>query len=124
MVKSESKDSRAKSAHLARESAINFSIDSDVGQAHALPRLSRVRTEQQPCGELHGPGAIGRRNWTHIGHEKAGPRVATILFIVETYRRIKIPIREYLAAVLPGLANTSIHRLPQLTPTARAASNL
>jgi len=22
------------------------------------------------------PVAIGRRNWTHIGHEKAGPRVA------------------------------------------------
>jgi hypothetical protein len=29
------------------------------------------------------PVAIGRRNWTHIGHEKAGPRVAAILSIVE-----------------------------------------
>jgi hypothetical protein len=70
------------------------------------------------------PVAIGRRNWTHIGHEKPGPRVATILSIVETCRRLKIPVREYLAAVLPGLANTSIHRLPQLTPTAWTASNL
>jgi hypothetical protein len=32
--------------------------------------------------------------------------------------------REYLAAVLPGLANSSIRRLPELTPTAWAASNL
>ncbi len=70
------------------------------------------------------PVAIGRRNWTHIGHEKAGPRVAAILSIVETCRRLKIPIRDYLAAVLPGLANLSIQRLPQLTPTAWAANNL
>ena len=70
------------------------------------------------------PVAIGRRNWTHIGHEKAGPRVAAILSIVETCRRLKIPVREYLAAILPGLANTSIQRLPELTPTAWAASNL
>jgi transposase len=64
------------------------------------------------------PVAIGRRNWTHIGHEKAGPRIAAILSIVESCRRLKIPLREYLAAVLPGLANTSIQRLPGLTPTA------
>jgi transposase len=70
------------------------------------------------------PVALGRRNWTHIGHEKAGPRVAAILSIVETCRRLKIPVRDYLAAVLPGLANSSIQRLPELTPNAWAASNL
>ena len=70
------------------------------------------------------PVAIGRRNWTHIGHEKAGPRVAAILSIVETCRRLKIPLRQYLAAVLPGLANSSIQTLPELTPTAWAANNL
>jgi hypothetical protein len=70
------------------------------------------------------PVAIGRRNWTHIGHEKAGPRVAAILSIVETCRRLKIPVREYLAAILPGLANSSIQRLPELTPTAWAPSIL
>ena len=70
------------------------------------------------------PVAIGRRNWTHTGHEKAGPRVAAILSIVETCRRLKIPVCDYLAAVLPGLANSSVHRLPELTPTAWAASNL
>jgi hypothetical protein len=29
---------------------------------------------------------------------------------------MKIPVREYLAAVLPDLNNTSIRRLAQLTP--------
>ncbi len=70
------------------------------------------------------PVALGRRNWTHIGHEKAGPRVAAILSIVETCRRLKIPVRAYLTAVLPGLANSSIQKIPQLTPTAWVASNL
>jgi len=70
------------------------------------------------------PVAIGRKNWIHIGSQQAGPKVAAILSIVETCRRIKIPVREYLAAVLPGLANTSIQRLAQLTPTAWALRNL
>jgi transposase len=69
------------------------------------------------------PIALGRRNWTHVGHVKAGPRVAAILSIVETCRRLNIPVRQYLAAVLPGLANTSIQRLPELTPTAWAAKH-
>jgi hypothetical protein len=70
------------------------------------------------------PVALGRRNWTHIGHEKAGPRVAAILSIVETCRRLKIPVREYLAALLPGLANSPIQRLSEITPTAGWSARL
>jgi hypothetical protein len=66
------------------------------------------------------PVALGRKNWIHIGSQQAGPKVAAILSVVETCRRLKIPIRAYLAAVLPGLADTSIQRLPELTPTAWA----
>jgi hypothetical protein len=32
------------------------------------------------------PVAIGRRNWLHVGSERAGPRVAPILSVVETCR--------------------------------------
>jgi hypothetical protein len=59
------------------------------------------------------PVAIGRRNWTHIGHEKAGPRVAAILSIVETCRRLKIPARPP-----PGASASRSHRA---TVAARAA---
>jgi transposase len=69
------------------------------------------------------PIAIGRRNWTHIGHEKAGPRVAAILSVVESCRRLKIPVRDYLADILPGLANTSIRRIANLTPSAWAENH-
>jgi transposase len=67
------------------------------------------------------PVALGRKNWIHVGSQKAGPKVAAILSIVETCRRMKIPIRDYLAAVLPGIADVSIHRLADLTPAAWAA---
>ena len=51
------------------------------------------------------PVALGRRNWIHIGSEEAGPRVAAIVSIVETCRRLKIPVRDYLGSVLPGLSD-------------------
>lgn len=62
--------------------------------------------------------ALGRKNWIHIGSKQAGPRVAAILSVVESCRRLEIPIRDYLADILPGLANTSIQRVAELTPAA------
>jgi hypothetical protein len=67
------------------------------------------------------PVALGRKNWIHIGSEEAGPRVAAIVSIVETCRRLNIPVREYLGSVLPGLANFPINRIAELTPVAWAA---
>ena len=67
------------------------------------------------------PVALGRKNWIHVGSQQAGPKVAAILSIVESCRRLKIPIREYLAGVLPGLADRSVQRLAELTPAAWAA---
>jgi transposase len=61
------------------------------------------------------PLALGRRNWIHIGSEQAGPRVAAIISVVETCRRLKIPIRDYLGSILPGLANFPINRIAELT---------
>ena len=65
--------------------------------------------------------ALGRKNWIHIGSPQAGPKVAAILSVIETCRRLDIPVREYLGAVLPGLADMSIQQLSALTPTLWAA---
>jgi transposase len=70
------------------------------------------------------PLVVGRKNWIHIGSQQAGPRVAAILSIVESCRRLKIPVRNYLSAVLPGLADRPMHDIRQLTPAAWAASKL
>ena len=69
------------------------------------------------------PLALGRKNWIHIGSEKAGPRVAAIVSIVETCRRLKLPVRDYLGSVLPGLGNFPVSRIAKLTPSAWAARN-
>jgi transposase len=66
------------------------------------------------------PVAIGRRNWIHVGSALAGPKVAAILSVVESCRRLKISVRDYLNAILPGLANVPVSRIPELTPSAWA----
>jgi transposase len=70
------------------------------------------------------PLVVGRKNWIHIGSQHAGPKVAAILSIVESCRRLKIPTRDYLAAVLPGLADLPMNRLKERTPFAWAAATL
>ena len=88
-------------------------------RAHALPSRALGNLAENSMR----PVALGRKNWIHIGSPQAGPKVAAILSIVESCRRLKIPVRDYLAAVLPGLAGTSIQKLAELTPTAWAAKN-
>jgi transposase len=62
--------------------------------------------------------AVGRKNWIHIGSVDAGPKVAAILSVVETCKRLELPVREYLAAVLPGLADRKVAEAAALTPMA------
>ena len=69
------------------------------------------------------PVALGRRNWIHIGSKEAGPRVAAIVSIVGTCRRLNIRIRDYLISILPGLADRPISQTAELTPTAWAKRN-
>ena len=44
--------------------------------------------------------------------------------MVETCRRLKIPVRDYLGSVLPGLADFPISRIAELTPTALGGPKL
>src|SRR5689334_22938913 len=67
------------------------------------------------------PVVLGRKNWIHLGSKDAGPRVAAILSIVETCRRLSLPVRDYLGSMLPGLADFPINRVAELTPSAWAA---
>lgn len=68
------------------------------------------------CARVHN-----RKNWIHIETAPAGPRVAAILSVMESCRRLDLPVREYLGAVLPGLASRTLPQLAELTPAAWAA---
>ena len=68
------------------------------------------------------PVALGRKNWLHVGSVQSGPKVAAILSIVESCRRLGLPVKEYLLAVLPGLAQRKLSEVASLTPARWAAS--
>ena len=68
------------------------------------------------------PVALGRKNWLHVGSAKAGPKVAAIISVVESCRRLGVPVKEYFLAILPGLDRRKVSEIAQLTPTHWAAA--
>ena len=62
--------------------------------------------------------ALGRKNWLHIGDEKAGPKIAAILSVLATCQRLGIQAREYLLDVLPKLGETTTSQVKNMTPQA------
>ena len=48
--------------------------------------------------------------------------MAAILSVVESCRRLKVPVRDYLGDILPGLADTSIQCVADLTLAAWVAN--
>jgi len=62
------------------------------------------------------PVALGRKNWLHLGSANSGPKVAAILSVVESCRRLGIPVKDYLLAVLPGMSQRKLSEVAQLTP--------
>jgi transposase len=68
------------------------------------------------------PVALGRKNWLHVGSAQAGPKVAAILSVVESCRRLGVPVKEYLSAILPGLSRRKLPEVRLLTPSRWATS--
>jgi transposase len=68
------------------------------------------------------PVALGRKNWLHVGSAQSGPKVAAILSAVESCRRLGVPVKKYLLAVLPGMAQRTLSQLTPLTPARWASS--
>jgi len=101
----------------------------EVGVAAAVTRIGNRPRKELLASCVHGPQLsyrkpIRSKNWLHVGSPQAGPKVAAILSVVESCRRMKVPVRDYLlATLLPGLADSSVQTLPELTPAAWAAHN-
>ena len=82
------------------------------------PPLSAITTSYKKqtrypalCARAHN-----RKNWLHVGSVKAGPKVAAILSVVESCRRLGVPVKEYLAVALPGLDRRKLSEVQSLTP--------
>jgi transposase len=82
----------------------------------------QLELSNNPAENSMRPVAVGRKNWIHVGSAQAGPKIAAILSMVESCRRLKLSVRDYLNAILPGLAEIPISRLSSLTPATWANS--
>jgi transposase len=101
---------------------------SAIGEALAYVRReweALVRYVEVPEAEIDNNAAersmrrvvLGRKNWLFVGHPKAGPRVAVILSVIETCRRLGVEPYAYLREVIAELARAP-ERAPELTPRA------
>jgi transposase len=62
----------------------------------------RIEIDQNLCKNAMRALAVGR-NWLHIGSQEAGPKIAAILSVKETCKRLQINLRKCLNDVLPQL---------------------
>lgn len=85
-------------------------------------KTGEVEIDNNWCENAMRPTVLGRKNWLHIGSKEAGPRIAAIMSVIETCRRLGINERQYLNEVLPKLPNWPTNRVAELTPMAWHAS--
>ena len=121
------KEMESAQAAVLPSSALGKAVNYTLSLWHKLTRFlehPELELSNNLAENSMRPLVLGRKNWIHVGSEEAGPKVAAILSVVETCRRLGIPVREYLASILPGLADLPVQRVGQYTPAAWAASRI
>jgi transposase len=106
-------------AHLLPKSTLGEAVNYTLNMWAKLRRCfdhAEVELSNNVAENSMRPVALGRKNWLHVGSVKSGPKVAAILSVVESCRRLGIPVKEYLLAVLPGMGQRKHSEAAQLTP--------
>jgi len=112
-------------AQLLPKSALGEAVNYTLNMWQKLKRCfdhAEVELSNNIAENSMRPVALGRKNWLHVGSAKAGPKVAAILSIVESCRRLGIPVKDYLLAVLPGMSQKKYSELAPFTPARWNAS--
>jgi len=106
-------------------SALAKACDYALGQWSRMEEYlkdGQIEIDNNWCEGAMRPIALGRKNWLHVGDQSAGPKIAAVISIVETCRRLDIPLRSYLHGILPKLGAWPINRVAELTPSAWKAA--
>jgi transposase len=77
-----------------------------LGQLRRFPDYGQLELSNNLAENAIRPVAIGRKNWLHVGSERAGPRVAAIISIVN------LPVTQYPGSQLPELRPSGLSQLP------------
>ena len=111
--------------HVLPKSALGQAVNYTLNMWPKLQRCfehEQVELSNNLAENSMRPVALGRKNWLHVGSAKSGPKVAAILSIVESCRRLGVPVKDYLLAVLPGMSRRMLSEVAQLTPARWKAS--
>jgi transposase len=112
-------------AQLLPKSALGEAVNYTLNMWTKLRRCfdhAEVELSNNVAENSMRPVALGRKNWLHVGSAKSGPKVAAILSVVESCRRLRVPVKDYLLAVLPGMSRRKHSAVAQLTPARWKAS--
>jgi transposase len=113
-------------AHLLPKSALGEAVNYTLNMWTKLRRCfdhAQVELSNNIAENSMRPVAVGRKNWLHVGSAQSGPKVAAILTVVESCRRLQIPVKEYLLTVLPGMSGRKHSEVAPLTPARWKASH-
>ena len=112
----------------ARNMVDSIAGSKDIGLRRALIGLAIPMASEGTAARLCRAGYRSLEAVADAGEEALqqvediGPKVAAILSVIESCRRLGLPAREYLASILPGLANRPLQQVSRLTPAAWEAS--
>jgi len=112
-------------AQLLPKSALGEAVNYTLNMWTKLRRCfdhAEVELSNNVAENSMRPIALGRKNWLHVGSVKSGPKVAAILSVVESCRRLGLPVKDYLLAVLPGMSSRKHSEVVQFTPARWKAS--
>ena len=113
--------------HLLPKSALGEAVNYTLNMWPKLKRCfdhAEVELSNNIAENSMRPVALGRKNWLHVGSAKSGPKVAAILSVVESCRRLDIPVKDYLLAVLPGMNQRTLSEVSLFTPARWKAAHV
>jgi transposase len=102
------------------KSALGQAVGYTLNQWEKLHRVfdhGEVELSNNLAENSMRPVALGRKNWLHVGSKEAGPKVAAVLSVIESCRRLGISARDYLLDVLPGMNRRKLSEVASVTPS-------
>jgi transposase len=112
-------DALAASAQVPPKTRLGQALGYLLGQKASLLRClteTRARIENNLVEQSIRPLKIGAKNWGHIGHPNAGPRLANLFTLVENCRREGIDPEAYLVDIIARILEHPMKSIAELLP--------
>jgi transposase len=113
----------AESLHVLPKSPTGKALHYLLAQREPLRRCleqARAQLSTNAVERAIRPLKIGAKNWLHVGHPQAGPRLANLFTVVENCRLAGVDPEAYLIDLLTRLLDHPARRIAELFPWAWA----